>query len=67
MVYLERRDPEFERKLKAVLIVYREGADRLAQPPATGTPKRVTVSVAEKPGVQALATTSPDSSSPMLG
>ncbi len=43
-----------------MLIVYREGADRLAQPPATGTPKRVTVSVAEKPGVQALATTSPD-------
>ena len=58
--YLERRDPEFERKMKAVLIVYREVADLLAQPPATGTPTMVTVSVDEKPGVQALATTSPD-------
>jgi transposase len=58
--YLERRDPEFERKMKAVLIVYREVADLLEQPPATGTPTMVTVSVDEKPGVQALATTSPD-------
>ena len=58
--YLERRDPEFERKMKEVLIVYREVADLLAQPPAPGTPAIVTVSVDEKPGVQALATTSPD-------
>lgn len=58
--YLEQRDPEFEHKMKAVLIVYREVADLLEQPPVTGTPTMVTVSVDEKPGVQALATTSPD-------
>ena len=59
--YLERRDPEFERKMKEVLIVYREVADLLDQSPAaTGTPAMVTVSVDEKPGVQALALTSPD-------
>ena len=58
--YLERRDPEFERKMKEVLIVYREVADLLAQPTAPGTPAMVTASVDEKPGVQALATTSPD-------
>jgi len=58
--YLERRDPEFERKMKAALIVYREVADLLEQPPATGAPPMVTGSVEEKPGVQALAPTSPD-------
>ena len=58
--YLERRDPAFERKMQEVLIVYREVADLLAQPPTTGTPAMVTVSGDEKPGVQALATTRPD-------
>lgn len=55
--YLERRNPEFERKMKDVLIVCREVAE-LEQRPA-GTPRTVTVPVDEKPGVQALATTSP--------
>lgn len=58
--YLERRDPEFERKMQAVLIVYREVGELIAQPPPPDTPRIVTVSVDEKPGVQALATTSPD-------
>jgi transposase len=58
--YLERRDPEFERKMKEILIVYREVAELRDPPVATGTPPMVTVSVDEKPGVQALATTSPD-------
>jgi transposase len=58
--YLERRDPEFERKMKEVLIVYREVAELEQHPPASGTPRIVTVSVDEKPGVQALATTSDD-------
>jgi transposase len=58
--YLERRDPEFERKMKEVLIVYREVAELLDHPAATGVAPMVTVSVDEKPGVQALATTSPD-------
>ena len=58
--YLERRDPEFERKMKAVLIVYREVSQRAAVPLAAGALPVVSVSVDEKPGVQALATTSPD-------
>lgn len=56
--YLERRDPDFEQKMRAVLVVYRELAE--LGPPLPGTPALVTVSVDEKPGVQALATTSPD-------
>ncbi len=58
--YLERRDPEFERKMKEVLIVYREVAELGRQPPPDGAARMVTVSVDEKPGVQALATTSAD-------
>lgn len=58
--YLERRDPEFDRKMKEVLIVYREVSQLVESPPPPGTPRIVTVSVDEKPGVQALATTSPD-------
>ncbi|MEI6078179.1 MAG: IS630 family transposase [Verrucomicrobiota bacterium] len=58
--YLERRDPEFDRKMKEVLIVYRE-VNQLADTPApAGQPRTVSVSVDEKPGVQALATTSAD-------
>ena len=47
--------------MQEVLIVYRE-IDQMRQspPPPPGTPRTVTVSVDEKPGVQALATTSPD-------
>lgn len=58
--YLERRDPEFERKMKEVLIVYREVAELGQNPPPEGAARVVTVSVDEKPGVQALATTSAD-------
>jgi transposase len=58
--YLERRDPEFERKMREVLIVYREVAELEQHPLPAGAPRIVTVSVDEKPGVQALATTSAD-------
>jgi hypothetical protein len=58
--YLERRDPEFERKMKEILIVYREVAELEQRPPPDGAARIVTVSVDEKPGVQALATTSAD-------
>lgn len=59
--YLERRDPDFDRKMQDVLLVYRdvslytEGAvhDRRPHP-------IYTVSVDEKPGVQALGLTAPD-------
>jgi transposase len=59
--YLERRDPDFEAKMCQVLLVYRE----LSMEPAQGvrTPEGrlvFTVSVDEKPGVQAIANTAAD-------
>jgi transposase len=59
--YLERRDPQFERKMQEVLMVYRdvsiyrEGAVHDARPNPI-----YTVSVDEKPGVQAIGLTAPD-------
>jgi transposase len=83
--YLERRDPDFERKMQEVLVVYEEVALDLKQEeqqtndqqseviqaensqranlpePALQTPRPVyTVSVDEKPGVQAIQNTAPD-------
>ncbi len=56
--YLERKDPEFDRKMRDALMVYQEVMLR-TQTTAAGRP-RFTVSVDEKPGVQPLATVSPD-------
>jgi transposase len=59
--YLEKRDPEFDRKMQEVLMVYRdvslyaEGAVHDARPNPI-----YTVSVDEKPGVQAIGLTAPD-------
>ena len=59
--YLERRDPDFDRKMEEVLMVYhdvalyQEGAVHDARPHPI-----YTVSVDEKPGVQALGLTAPD-------
>jgi transposase len=57
--YLERRDPNFEAKMREILMVYREVA---LQNQSHGglAPVIVTVSVDEKPGLQAIANTSPD-------
>lgn len=59
--YMERRDPQFEIKMKEVLLVYREvhlaGSGQVLAD--DGRPI-YTVSVDEKPGVQALAVTAPD-------
>lgn len=55
--YLERRDPEFERKMKEVLLVYREV---YTVGESQGRRTTYTVSVDEKPGVQALANVAPD-------
>ena len=59
--YLERRDPEFERKMRDVLLVYREVA---LQNETTRTghvqPDVITVSVDKKPGGQAIKNTAPD-------
>ena len=59
--YLKKRDPEFDRKMQEVLMVYRdvwlyrEGAVYDARPEPI-----YTLSVDEKPGVQALGLTAPD-------
>jgi transposase len=59
--YLEKRDPEFDRKMQEVLLVYRdvslyrEGAVHDARPEPI-----YSVSVDEKPGVQAIGLTAPD-------
>lgn len=57
--YLERRDPNFEAKMREILLVYQEVA---LQNTNNGglTPVVVTVSVDEKPGLQAIANTAPD-------
>ena len=60
--YVERRDPEFERKMVEVLHVYKE-VEILNAGLVEGTlkePTTVTISYDEKPGIQALATTTPD-------
>jgi transposase len=58
--YLERRDPEFEIKMKEVLMVYQEVQLQNEANPAAGAPSVITVSIDEKPGVQAIANTAPD-------
>src|ERR1700744_4849828 len=66
--YLERRDAEFEQKMAEVLCVYRE-VQVLKKAAAKETKKKTSktsrkpvaiVSYDEKPGIQAIATTSPD-------
>ena len=59
--YLERRDPDFDAKMAEVLCVYRE-VEVLKQA-VTDAPDRGAVAIVsydEKPGMQAIATTSPD-------
>jgi transposase len=60
--YVERRDPEFERKMIEVLHVYKdvEIVNAGLVEGALKEPSTVTISYDEKPGIQALATTSPD-------
>ena len=57
--FLERRDPEFDRKMAQVLHVYREVKLRREGRKADGR-LRAYVSYDEKPGIQALGTTAPD-------
>jgi transposase len=57
--YLERRDPAFEQKMQEVLMVYHEvnvQNDLKSKEP----PSVITVSVDEKPGVQAIQNITPD-------
>ncbi len=60
--YLERRDPEFEDKMREVLCVYRE-VKLLKKAAAVQQPASEAVAIVsydEKPGIQAIATTAPD-------
>ena len=56
--YLERRDPEFDRKMRDVLLVYREVF--LNPAPSNRDTPVYTVSLDEKPGIQALGLTASD-------
>lgn len=60
--YVERRDPQFAPKMVEVLHVYKE-VEIVNQELVQGTLKetpRVTISYDEKPGIQAIAVTTPD-------
>ena len=62
--YLERKDPDFESKMREVLVVYKQVSlcfdeeGNLIIP--MDEPKTVTVSYDEKPGIQALENIAPD-------
>lgn len=59
--YLEKRDPEFDRKMQEVLLVYRDVSIYREGAVHDGRPEPIyTVSVDEKPGVQAIGLTAPD-------
>jgi transposase len=59
--YLERRDPDFDRKMAEVLHVYREVQMLLAEQEAGSEPGLVAIlSYDEKPGIQAIENTAPD-------
>ena len=59
--YLERRDPDFEQKMQEVLVVYQEVNLQNDQGTSSNlSPATITVSVDEKPGVQAIANIAPD-------
>jgi transposase len=59
--YLERRDPQFEEKMANVLLVYQQvSLQNERRRPGDGPLPVVTVAVDEKPGLQAIANTSPD-------
>ena len=59
--YLERRDAQFEEKMREVLMVYQEVAlQNAASTSHEGASSVITVSLDEKPGVQAIENTAPD-------
>jgi hypothetical protein len=58
--YLEKKDPNFEEKMHEVLVVYKEVNELLDDSEKLKLSKIVTVSVDEKPGVQAINNVSPD-------
>lgn len=57
--YLERRDPDFEQKMQEVLMVYQD-VNLTNDQKDKAFPSLITVSVDEKPGVQAIQNIAPD-------
>ena len=57
--YLEKRDPEFDQKMQEVLMVYKD-VELWDEKANDEKSKIITISVDEKPGVQAIANTAPD-------
>ena len=57
--YLEKRDPEFDKKMREVLVVYRE-IQAQNNNPGNQQNKMITLSVDEKPGIQAIKNIAPD-------
>jgi transposase len=57
--YLERRDPAFEQKMQEILMVYQE-VNLQNDLKENAVPSLITVSVDEKPGVQAIQNIAPD-------
>jgi transposase len=58
--YLERRDPDFEQKMQEILMVYRDINLTNDNKQGNDHPSIITVSVDEKPGVQAIQNIAPD-------
>lgn len=58
--YLERRDPDFENKMQTILMVYKEVNLTTDKMQNGETPGIITVSIDEKPGVQAIRNIAPD-------
>ena len=58
--YLERRDPDFDHKMEEVLCVYKEVNLQNETLKSGEVPSIITVSVDEKPGVQAIQNIAPD-------
>jgi len=58
--YLERRDPAFQQKMSDILCVYKEVNLQNEAAEASNNPPVITVSVDEKPGVQAIKNIAPD-------
>jgi len=58
--YLERRDPDFDGKMQEVLMACQEVSLQAETSGASGEPAVYSVSVDEKPGIQALGACAPD-------
>jgi transposase len=58
--FTENRDPEFEKKMQDVLVVYKEVNVRNEQPTSSQDLPIITVSLDEKPGIQAIKNVSAD-------